>query len=125
MIGCFLLETGEIIEQHTAVNLANYLEEVIARWNLPATQISAVVASNITAAIPRLEWQRLSCFSQLSVHKALNLPAVSRAIGQGKRLVGHFHSSVKSTRTKTERSKTQRTQINTGKPKIYKYMISF
>ena len=48
---------------------------VIACWNLPATYINAVVidiVSNITAAIARLEWQRLSCSShtlQLSVHK--------------------------------------------------------
>ena len=56
-----------MIEQHTAVNLANYLEEVIARWNLSGTHISAVVTDNHCW----LEWQRLSCFShtlQLSVH---------------------------------------------------------
>jgi len=35
-----------MIEQHTTVNLANYLEEVIARWNLSATHISAVVTDN-------------------------------------------------------------------------------
>ena len=28
-IEVFLLETGEMVEQHTAVNLANYLEEVL------------------------------------------------------------------------------------------------
>ena len=91
------------MEQHTAINLANYLEEVLARWNLPITQISAVVtdnASNITAAIARLEIQRIGCFGhtlQLSVQKALNLPVMSRAIARGKRLVSYFHSSVKST----------------------------
>ena len=100
---CFLHETGEMVEQHTAINLANYLEEVLDRWNLPVTQISAVVtdnASNITAAIAMLERQRLGCFShtlQLSLQKALNLPVMSRPIGRGKRLVSHFHSSVKST----------------------------
>ena len=100
---CFLLETGEMVEQHTAINLANYLEEALARWNLPITQISAVVtdnASNITAAIARLERQHIGCFShtlQLSVQKALNLPVMLRAIARGKRLVSHFHSSVKST----------------------------
>ena len=55
----FLIETGEMVEQHTAINLANYLE-VLGHWNLPVTQISAVVtdnASNITAAIARLERQ--------------------------------------------------------------------
>ena len=96
----FLLETGEIIVQHTAINLTNYLEEALTRWNLPITQISAVVidnAANITAAIDR---QRIGCFShtlQLSVQKALNLPVMSRAIAHEKCLVSHFHSSVKST----------------------------
>ena len=56
--------------------------------------------SNITAAIARLERQHIGCFShtlQLNVQKALNLPVMSRAIARGKRLVSHFHSSVKST----------------------------
>ena len=56
--------------------------------------------SNITAAIAILKRQRVGCFSrtlQLSVQKALNLPVMSWAIARGKRLVGHFHSSVKST----------------------------
>ena len=98
----FLLETGEMVEQHIAINLANYLKEVLDRWNLPVIQISAVVtdnACNISAAIARLERQHLGCFShtlQLSVQKALNLSAVSRAIGRGKRLVSHIHSSFKS-----------------------------
>ena len=30
-IEVFLLETGEMVEQHTAVNLPNYLEEVLDR----------------------------------------------------------------------------------------------
>ena len=100
---CFLLETREMVEQHTAANLANYLEEGLVRWNLAATSISAKVtdnASNITAAITKLEWQRLGYFShtlQLGVQKALNLSAVSRALGRGRRLVSHFHSSIKST----------------------------
>ena len=54
------------MKQHTAINLANYLEEVLDHWNLPVTQFSAVVtdnASNITAAISRLERQHLGCFS--------------------------------------------------------------
>ena len=99
----FLLETGEMVEQHTAINLANYLEEILDHWSLPVTQISAVVtdnASNITAAIARLDRQRLGCFChtlQMSVQKALNLPVISKAIGRGKHLVSHFHSSVKST----------------------------
>ena len=41
----FLLEIGEMVEQHTAINLANYLE-VLGCWNLPITQISAVVSAS-------------------------------------------------------------------------------
>ena len=100
---CCLLETGEIVEEHSAVNLANYLEEGLARWSLSVTQVSAIVtdnASNITAAINQLGWLRFGCFShtlQLSVQKALHLPDISKALGRGKRLVSHFRSSVKST----------------------------
>ena len=88
------------MEQHTAVNLANYLDVVLDCWNLPITQVSAVVtdnATNITAAIARLERQRIGCFShtlQLSVQKALTLPVMSKAIACGKRLVSHFHTSI-------------------------------
>ena len=49
-----MLETGEITVEHTAINLSKYLKEILDRWKLPFTQISAVVtdnASNITAAI--------------------------------------------------------------------------
>jgi len=51
----FLLETREMVEQHTVINLANYLKETMIHWNLPATQINAVAtdnAPNITAAKP-------------------------------------------------------------------------
>ena len=98
-----MLETGEITAEHTAVNLSNYLEECLDRWKLQSRQVSAAVtdnASNITAAINRLEWQHFGCFShtlQLGVQKAISLTDVSRAFGRARKLVGHFHSSVKST----------------------------
>ena len=98
-----MLETGEITTEHTAVNLSSYLEECLDQWNLQSTQVSAVVtdnASNISAAISRLEWQHFGCFSrtlQLGVQKAISLRDVSRAFGRARKLVGHFHSSVKST----------------------------
>ena len=49
---CFLLEIREMVKQHTAINLSNYLEDFLDSWNLPVTQIRGVVtdnASNITA----------------------------------------------------------------------------
>jgi len=98
-----MLEAGEITVEHTAINLSDYSKESLGCWNLLSTQISAVVtdnASNITAAINILEWQHFGCFSQtlqLGVQKAINLSDVSRALGRTRRLVSHFHSSVKYT----------------------------
>lgn len=98
-----MLETGEITVEHTAINLSDYLKESLDRWKLPSTEISAVVtdnASNITAAINKLELQHFGCFShtlQLGVQKAISLSDVSRALSRVRRLVSHFHSSVKST----------------------------
>ena len=98
-----MLETGEITAEHTAVNLSIYLQECLDRWNLQSTQVSAAVtdnASNITAAIGKMEWVHFGCFShtlQLGVQKAIYLTEVSRAFGRARKLVGHFHSSVKST----------------------------
>ena len=71
--------------EHTAVNLSSYLQECLGRWNLQSTQVSAAVienASNITAAISRMEWLHFGCFShtlQLGVQKAVSLTEVSRA----------------------------------------------
>jgi len=94
---------GEITAEHTAVNLSNYLEECLDQWKLQSRQVSAAItdnASNITAAIKRLEWQHFGCFShtlQLGVQKAISLTDISRAFGWARKLVGHFYSSVKST----------------------------
>ena len=85
-----------MVEQNTAINLANYLEEVLDGWNPPVTQISAVVtdnASNITAAIARLDRQHLGCFShtlQLSMQKVLNLPVISKAMFVENALLASF-----------------------------------
>ena len=61
-----MLETVEITTEHTAVNLSSYLQESLGRWNLQSTQVSAAVtdnASNITAAISRMEWLHFGYFS--------------------------------------------------------------
>ena len=49
-----LLETAESTTDHTAVNLATRLEEVLARWQLPLPKLSGATtdnARNITAAL--------------------------------------------------------------------------
>lgn len=57
-------------------------------------------ARNIVAALGILHWQQLGCFAhtiQLGVKKAMTVPEMVRALGRSKRLVGHFHHSIKST----------------------------
>ena len=45
---------------------------------------------------------------QLGVHKAMALPEMIRALGHAKRLVGHFHHSVKSTNVLHQKQKDLR-----------------
>lgn len=105
--------------EHTAVNLSIYLQECLDRCNLQSTQVSAAVTddtSNITAAIGKMEWVHFGCFShtlQLGVQKAISLTEVSRAFDQARKLVGYFHSSVKS--TNVLRQKQQDLQHNQHK----------
>ena len=109
-----LLETAESTTDNTAVNLATGLEEVLARWQLPLSKLSGATtdnARNITAALEILGWQQLGCFAhtlQLGVHKAMALPEMIRALGRAKRLVGHFHHSVKSTNVLHQKQKDLR-----------------
>ena len=112
-----LLETAESTTDHTAVNLATGLEEVLARWQLPLSKLSGATtdnARNITAALEILGWQQLGCFAhtlQLGVHKAMALPEMIRALGRAKRLVGHFHHSVKSTNVLRQKQKDLRHEL--------------
>jgi len=121
-----LLETTESSVSHTAANLATGLEEVLARWKLSLTSLSAATtdnAKNIVAALEILDCQRFGCFShtlQLGVQKAMAVPEVARALRRAKQLVGHFHHSVKSTNVLRQKQKDLRhDELNLIQARIY------
>lgn len=97
-----LLETKEITQAHTGMNIAEEIRGIMDEWSLSLDQVSAVTtdnASNMVLAMNFLEWTRIPCFShslQLAVEDALKLPQVSRALARCRRLVSHFHHSAKS-----------------------------
>ena len=106
-----LLEVAASTVDHTAQNLAACLEDAFARWKLPISCLSGMTtdnARNIISALDSLEWPHLGCFAhtiQLSVQKAMEVPEVAKALGRARRLVGHFHHSVKSTNILRQKQK--------------------
>jgi len=99
---CHLLETAEVMTDHTAPNLAAGLKDSLERWKLPLGKLTAAVtdnARNICLALEILDVMHVGCFAhtiQLGVQKVMDLPEMSKAIGRAKRLVSHFNHSCKS-----------------------------
>ena len=65
-------------------------------------------ARNIVLALDNLDWPHVGCFAhtlQLGVKKAMEVPEIARALGRAKRLVSHFHPSVKSTNVLHQKQK--------------------
>ena len=94
---CHLLETSEVMTDHTAPNLAAGLKDALERWRLPLGKLSA--EEYICLALENLDIEHIGCFAhtiQLGVQKAMDLPEMSMAIGRAKRLVSHFNHSCKS-----------------------------
>ena len=46
-LGCHLLYFTEITSKHTAVNLAEKLQESLARWDLPEDKLVAVTTDSV------------------------------------------------------------------------------
>ena len=89
-----LLETSEVMTNHTAPNLAVGLKDALKRWKLPLRKLSAAVTDNARNICLALEY--VGCFAhtiQLGVQKVMDLPEMSKAIGRAKSLVNHFNHS--------------------------------
>ena len=59
-----VLFTKEFPERHTADNIADYLHQACAEWNIPDDHVTAIVhnnASNMTSAVRKLQWESLLC----------------------------------------------------------------
>ena len=59
------LQTSFLPEDHTAVNLADALQDTMREWELSADKVSCLTTdsgANIKAAVQNLGWPWLSCF---------------------------------------------------------------
>ena len=93
-----VLQTKEVQERHTALNIADDLRAVINEWDLSEkmTGITSDNARNIVAALALLPWPRVSCFAhtlQLAVKEGLKVPTVEVLLGRCRKVVGHFKHS--------------------------------
>ena len=98
-----MLGTKEFQEEHTGLQIASELKDILQTWELSEDNLIAATTdngSNIVCALEHLEWNNIRCFShtlQLAVLKAVDVPHVSRALARCRNLVSHFNRSVKST----------------------------
>ena len=78
-----VLQTREMPERHTALNIAERLRDSIKEWKIDEERVSAIVhdnASNITLAVQNLGWQSVPCFAhtlQLAVNKGLEVSQIN------------------------------------------------
>ena len=98
----FCLTTREIVDAHTADNIANELSAVITEWQLDTKVLGITTdnARNVKNAVDSLNFTHFGCIGhtlQLSVSRGLQLGFVSRVLGRVRKLVEHFHKSTNAT----------------------------
>lgn len=100
----YSLTTMPLEERHTAANIAEWIEEVIAKFDIPAKKIKAVVhdnGANVVAAAKILEgrhgWASVRCAGHtlnLVVQSSLKFhQAISKCVAAARSLVEHFKKS--------------------------------
>lgn len=93
-----LLECKVLEKRHTAINLADELQNVVQDWNV-ADRILLIVSdsgANIKSAITMLQWKHFSCFAHtlnLAVQKVLGTPALVNLLNKVKAIVSYFERS--------------------------------
>lgn len=94
----FCLATREIVDAHTADNIADELSAVITEWQLDTKVLGITTdnARNVKNAVNSLKFTHFGCIGhtlQLSISRGLQLGFVSRVLGRVRKLVEHFHRS--------------------------------
>ncbi|XP_035981203.1 zinc finger BED domain-containing protein 1-like [Fundulus heteroclitus] len=97
------LTTMPLQDRHTASNIAEWLEQVVDRFEIPPSKIIAIVhdnGANIVAAANILEekhgWSSVRCTGhtlQLVINAALKNPSIEKAVRAARYLVEHFKKS--------------------------------
>jgi len=100
----FTLTTQEMEERHTALNIADKLENVFSNWEIKdkVTTVITDNAKNVVNAVQLLSnttnnnISDVTCAAhslQLSINKALKEDTISEILNQSSKLVGHFKHS--------------------------------
>ncbi|XP_051994042.1 E3 SUMO-protein ligase ZBED1-like [Xyrauchen texanus] len=94
------LTTMPLEDRHTSTNIAEWLEEVAVKFEIPFENICAIVhdnGANVVAAAKLLEekhgWTSIRCTGhtlQLVINAALKNTVIQRAVGAARCLVEHF-----------------------------------
>lgn len=91
------LTTMPLEDRHTSTNIAEWLEEVAVKFEIPSEKICAIVhdnGANIVAAAKLLEekhgWTSIRCTGH---NAALKNTGIQRAVGAARCLVEHFKKS--------------------------------
>ena len=115
MVSC-VLATSPFPEQHTGVNIAEKLKQIVISYDIDMKRVRALVhdqGSNMELSAAVLE-EKFSCESlscaahrlQLCIQEGLEVCAIAGAIGAAKKLVGHFRHSALATSELHKRQET-------------------
>ncbi|XP_034565509.1 zinc finger BED domain-containing protein 1-like [Notolabrus celidotus] len=107
------LTTMPLEERHTGPNIAAWIEQAVARFEISPSKIVAIVhdnGSNIVLAANILQekhgWMSIRCAGhtlQLVINHALKQPQITKALGAARCLVEHFRKSeLAATKLKTK-----------------------
>jgi len=83
---CHMLDMKEFQEEHTGRQISAELREIVESWDLSEGYLMAATTDNglnIVSALDQLGWINIRCFAhtlQLAVLKAVDVPAVSKAL---------------------------------------------
>ena len=96
----FCLTTMPLEGRHTGLNIATWIEQAMARFEIPASKIVAVVhdnASNVVLAANILQekhgWKSVRCAGhtlQLVISHALKHPQITKTLGAARCLIEHL-----------------------------------
>ena len=103
------LGTKYVPEEHTGLQLACCLEEILTDWRLDEKKMAAITTdngANIVKACRDKQWPNMTCFGH-NLHLAITTtiekqPNVSRAIGVCKKTVAAFNMSWKRKKALSE-----------------------
>lgn len=109
----YVLQTRQLSESHTGVNIAEVLKSAVKEWGLDkiGTRIAVVTdnASNMRVAVKEAELSpHIRCFAHtlnLASQAGLKVNAVSRLLGRVRRVASFFHRSSTATAVLTTKQK--------------------